>query len=181
MKELALHILDIVQNSIRAEATIIEIIVEENTIKDILSIRIKDNGRGMDKTLIKKVEDPFFTTRTTRKIGLGISLLKFATLQSGGSFNIESKKGKGTMLTANFKHSHIDRAPLGRIDETIATLLMIEDKCEFVYTHYYNHKKFQLDSRDIKKALGEVSISNYRVINWVKEQIIKGLKDIKKS
>ena len=113
MQEISLNILDIVQNSIRAGATLIEVSVCENIPEDVFSFVVKDNGCGMSEEMIKKVMDPFVTTRTTRKVGLGISLLKAAANLAGGDVTIESKEGVGTSLTATFSHKHIDRQPLG--------------------------------------------------------------------
>ncbi|SES75274.1 Histidine kinase-, DNA gyrase B-, and HSP90-like ATPase [Natronincola peptidivorans] len=178
MKELALHILDIVQNSVRADASIIEITVREDIQRDILMISIKDNGKGMDEETLKKVEDPFFTTRTTRKIGLGISLFKTAALQCNGSFNLVSKQGEGTCLTAAFQYSHIDRAPLGNIVDTLVTLLMMEKEIDYRYVHYYKNNQFSFDTHEIKKVLDGVPITDINVVEWIKEYITEGLKEI---
>ena len=178
MKELALHILDIAQNSIRAEATVIEITIREQIKKDLMIIEIKDNGRGMNLETLQKVEDPFFTTRNTRKVGLGISLLKAAALQCEGDFKIQSNEGKGTTLTASFKHSHIDRVPLGYIEDTLITLLMIDKEIDYIYTHYYNNNKFYLNTKEIKKILQELPITDISVIDWLKEHIKNGIMNI---
>ncbi len=181
MKELALHILDIAQNSINAEATLIEITIIEDTQNDIFMLEIKDNGRGMKEETLKKVDNPFFTTRTTRKIGLGISLLKAAALQSEGSFNIVSKQGEGTIVRASFKHSHIDRMPLGHIDDTFAILLMVENEIDYIYTHCHNDNKYSINTYDIKKILGQVPIRNPDVIDWVRRDIKDGIKKIRQN
>ncbi|SDK58792.1 ATP-binding protein [Natronincola ferrireducens] len=181
MKELALHILDLVQNSIKAEASLVEITVCEDIIEDLMTIKIIDNGVGMDEDTLKKVEDPFFTTRTTRKVGLGISLFKAAAVQCNGSFKIDSEKGKGTRLEATFQYSHIDRAPLGSIEDTIATLLMTENDMDYIYTHYYNNNSFCLNTREVKKILKGLPISDIRVIEWMREYIKKELLNIVKT
>lgn len=178
MKELALHILDIAQNSIRAGATLIEIIINEDLLQDTLTIEIRDNGNGMDQETLKRVEDPFFTTRTTRKVGLGISLLKSAAIRCEGEFKIQSVEGEGTVVKAVFKHSHIDRAPLGNIAETIAILLLMEREVDYLYTHYYNNKSFSFSTVDIKKVLKELPITDYHVIDWVKKYIKDGIEEI---
>ncbi|AKL95080.1 histidine kinase [Clostridium aceticum] len=171
MRELALHILDIVENAVKAEASLIEITIWEDIAKDLFTIEIKDNGIGMDEDTMKKVEDPFYTTRTTRKIGLGISLFKAAALQCGGSFKIYSLKGKGTTINTVFKHSHIDRAPLGHIEDTFVTSLMTEKEVDYIYTHYYNLDKFSIDTREVKEILKDMSISDPQVIRWLREYI----------
>lgn len=181
MKELALHILDIAQNSIRAEATLIEITIKEDITKDIFSIEIKDNGIGMDEETLKKVEDPFFTTRNTRKIGLGVSLLKTAALQCEGSFNILSRKGVGTILTAVFKHSHIDRAPLGHIEDTIVTLLMMEKEVDYIYNHHYNNNIFCFNTKEVKEILQGLPITDIKVIDWIRGHVADEIKNIVNS
>lgn len=181
MKELALHILDIAQNSIRAEATLIEITIDEDTLKDIFFIEIKDNGKGMDEETLRKVEDPFFTTRNTRKIGLGISLLKTAALQCSGNFNIASKKEEGTIVTVVFQHSHIDRAPLGHMADTIVTLLMMEREVDYIYNYHYNNSQFSFNTKEIKEILQGVPITDIKVIDWIREYIVDGMKNIVKS
>ncbi|MDY0044729.1 MAG: ATP-binding protein, partial [Syntrophales bacterium] len=123
MEELSMHILDIADNSTRAGATHIRIIVNESKMRDTLAVTIADNGSGMDEETKMKARDPFFTTKTVRKIGLGIPLIEQAAKAAGGEFSIESEKGKGTCVTATFKLSHIDRQPLGRLVETIITLI----------------------------------------------------------
>lgn len=180
MKELALHILDIAQNSIHAQATEIEITVIEDTNKDELKIEIRDNGIGMDGEMLKKVLDPFVTTRTTRKVGLGLSLFKAAAQRCEGDLIIDSKKGKGTVVTATFKHSHIDRAPLGNMADTIISLILSNENIDYIYTHFLNNEKFFLSTKDIKKALGNLSITEVEVLSWLREYINEGLNDLVK-
>ena len=123
MQEISLNILDIAQNSIRADATLIEIIIEENPETDLFAFTIKDNGCGMDAEMVKTVSDPFVTTRTTRKVGLGISLLKAAAQQTGGDIKLESELGVGTVIRADFSYGHIDRQPLGDISAVMVSLI----------------------------------------------------------
>ena len=127
MKELSLHILDIAQNSINALANIIRITVKEDTSRDELIILVEDNGQGMDKETINKVKDPFFTSRNTRKVGLGIPLLQAAAKRCGGDLKIQSEPGKGTRVTAYFIDSHIDRAPLGNLCDTLLSLIVCNE------------------------------------------------------
>jgi len=112
MQDLSLHILDIIENSINAGAKRVEIMINEDLEKDILSIEIKDNGEGIDRETLEKVLDPFYTTRTTRRVGLGLSLLSQSAKEAEGDISIKSEKGVGTAVHAYFKHSHIDRRPL---------------------------------------------------------------------
>jgi len=171
LKELSLHILDIAQNSIKADASIIKIIIEEDIEKDLYSITIEDNGIGMDDDFLKVVDNPFITTRTTRKVGLGISLIKAATKRCDGDFRIYSEKGKGTKVIAIFKHSHIDRAPLGDIGQTIMTLINSNKDIEYTYIHDVNGNMFTFDTREVKRILDGVSIESSDVLLWIKDYI----------
>lgn len=178
MKELSLHILDIVQNSISAGASLVEIEIIQNTNKDEFILQIEDNGHGIDKEMLRKIKDPFFTTRTTRKIGLGIPLLKAAAERCKGELSIESEVGKGTKVIASFIDSNIDRAPLGNMWDTLAGLIICSEKIDFVYKHSYNEKIFMLDTREIKKTLQEVPITSPDVLEWIREYIKEGIKNI---
>ena len=179
MQEISLNILDIAENSIRAEATLVEIIVKELVGEDVLSFTIKDNGYGMDAEMVKRVTDPFVTTRTTRKVGLGISLLKSAAQQTGGDVFIESEKGKGTTLTATFSYSHIDRQPLGDISAVMVSLISMNPDIDFIYTHIYNKEEFVLDTRELRNVLGdEVKFSEPSVAVWIGEYISENLTEI---
>ena len=181
MRELSLHILDIAQNSIKAEAECLRIVVIEDIEADKLTIKIKDDGTGMDSDTVKKVIDPFYTTRTTRKVGLGIPLFKTSAEACDGFFEIKSQLGVGTEITAVFRHSHIDRVPLGNMPETIVTIINAGDKMDLVYTHTYNQQSFTLNTKEIKKLLDGVSINNLDVITWLREYISEGLNEIMKN
>ena len=150
MEDLSLHILDIVENSIKAKASRIEIKVVEDTKRDLLTIEIKDNGRGIDEKTIEKVFDPFFTTGTTRKVGLGLPLLSQAAKESGGDVEIESKVGKGTKVKATFRHSHIDRKPMGDMEATLAALISVNPEVDFIYEYEKDESKYRLDTREIR-------------------------------
>jgi len=163
VEDLSLHILDIVENSIGAKASKVEIKVDEDTKKDLLMIEIEDNGRGMDEETIKKVLDPFFTTKTTRRVGLGLPLLGQAARESGGDIEIESKVGRGTRVRASFGYSHIDRKPLGDIGTTLTTLIAGNPEVDFVYEHKKDESEYRLDTREIKdgiKRQATISIDN---------------------
>ena len=180
MRELSLHILDIAQNSIKADAECLRIVVIEDIEADKLTIKIKDDGTGMDSDTVKKVIDPFYTTRTTRKVGLGIPLFKTSAEACDGFFEIKSQLGVGTEITAVFRHSHIDRVPLGNMPETIVTIINACDKMDLVYTHTYNQQSFTLNTKEINKLLDGVSINNIDVITWLREYITEGLNEIVK-
>jgi len=156
MEDLSLHILDIVENSIRAKASRIMIKVTEDIEKDFLTIEIRDNGQGIDEETIKKVLDPFFTTRTTRKVGLGLPLLSQAARESGGDVQIESEVGRGTRVKATFGYSHIDRKPLGNMEATLRALIVGNPEVDFIYKHKKGELEYRLDTKGIRaKTKGE--------------------------
>jgi len=146
-----LHILDIVENSITACAKKIEIKIIEEKKKDLLTIEIIDDGKGMDEGALKNVLDPFFTTRNTRKVGLGLPLLAQSAEESGGSIKIESKPGQGTKVKATFGYSHIDRKPLGDIYESLKVLIVANPDINFIYEYQKNDVNYHLDTKGIKK------------------------------
>lgn len=184
MKDLSLHILDLSQNSISAGASLVEISIIENTKADRLTICIEDNGKGMDKDFVEKVKDPFVTTRTSRRVGLGIPLMMAACRRCEGDLVIESEKNAGTRLTAEFKHSHIDRAPIGNMAETMLSLILAGSEAnrtvDFIYRHIIDERDFCLDTREIRTALGnDISLGEPEVLMWIKDYINEGLKNIR--
>ena len=180
MRELSLNVLDIAQNSISAGASLIEIEIAEDTKKNEMIIGIYDNGRGMTPEQVQNVQDPFFTTRTTRKVGMGIPLFKLAAEQTGGSLSIESEVGVGTRVTARFKIDSIDFTPLGDIDSTIITLITMNTDRDFIYRFKVDEKEFTLSTAELNEILGGVPLSEPSVTQWIKEylheqtQIIRG-------
>lgn len=178
MKELALHILDIVQNSIVAEAQSIRLTINESMKEDRLSIIITDDGTGMDESMLKKVADPFVTSRTTRKVGLGIPLLKQAAEECDGSLRIESQLKKGTTIEANFRHSHIDRVPLGDMPETVCTILLYGKDFDFVYEHLTDHGHMKFDTAEIRQVLQDTPLTHPDVIVWIRENLSEELQSI---
>lgn len=178
MKDLSMHIMDIIQNSIVANATEIQIDIVENIVDDLLEIVIKDNGKGMNAEMVKQVTDPYCTSRTTRKVGLGIPLLKQMAELTGGSLIIQSEVNKGTMLDARFAHSSIDRQPLGDIAGTIVLTASAHPEINFIYTHVINNQSYCFDTREVKEILGDVPISNPEIIRYLREMIKENLKEI---
>lgn len=178
MKELSLHILDIVKNSVKAGASVIEIIIDEDIEKNLLTIKITDNGCGMSKEFLKRVKDPFSTTRTTRKVGMGISLFEAAAVQCGGKVDITSELGKGTEFTAVFEYNHIDRAPLGDMAGTMQTLISGSPGIDFLYRHTKCAKTFTFDTKEIKQVLGDVPIDTPEVLSWINDFIKEGLGEL---
>lgn len=171
MRELSLNILDIAQNSISAGAPLITIEVSENTTDHTLLIGIYDNGKGMSEEHVKSVIDPFFTTRTTRKVGMGIPLFKMAAEQTGGSLEIKSELGVGTEVKAYFKTDSVDFTPLGDVASTIQMLITMNTDRDFVYKHTVDGKEFVCDTREIKAILGDVPLDSYEISQWILEFI----------
>ena len=181
MNELSLHILDICQNSIKANASLIKIIITDNTLNNIYKIEIIDNGSGMDKKTLSQVADPFFTTRTTRKVGLGISLFKMAAEMTEGSLEIISTINEGTKVTTIFQNDHIDRAPLGYIEDTLSILILNENYIDIYYKHIFNDNIYIFDTREIRKVLEGIPFTDYNVIMWIKNNIQEGIINIHKE
>ena len=175
MKELSLNILDITYNSIKAKAETIEITVSESVQKNIVEIEIKDNGCGMSEEFVQRVTDPFVTTRTTRKVGLGIPLFKQSAEDTDGSFSIRSKVGEGTVVYASFRLDHLDRAPIGDMSGTLVSLIQANDKIRFIYRHVTDSGTFILDTDEFHEQLGDVPLSEPAVLNWIGEYINENL------
>ncbi|MDO5303261.1 MAG: ATP-binding protein [Clostridia bacterium] len=169
LPEISLNILDISQNSIKAGAKLIEILVEIDRAKETLLFEIRDNGCGMNEEQVTNVVDPFFTSRTTRKVGLGIPFLKQAAEGTGGEFSIQSKVGVGTTVSALFHTDNIDCMPLGDITETIWSIVTMNDNLDFVYTYRCDGKEFQLDTREIRNIVGDISFSVPEVSSFIKD------------
>lgn len=167
MRELSLNILDIAQNSISAGAKLITIEVAENSVDKTLLIGIYDNGKGMSEEQVKSVIDPFFTTRTTRKVGMGIPLFKMAAEQTGGSLEIKSQLGVGTEVKAIFKTDSVDFTPLGDVAATVQMLISMNTDRDFIYRRSFDGKCFTLDTREIKEILGDVPLDTYEVSQWL--------------
>jgi len=178
MTELSLNVLDVAQNSVRANACLIEIVVEADTKTDILSIIIKDNGYGMTEEQVAKVIDPFFTTRTTRKVGFGVSFFKLAAECTGGTFNITSKVNVGTVVTATFGLSHIDRMPLGDMTGTMHTLITFNLGINFIYTYKIDEREFTLDTKIFREILGDVPFNEPEVSSYIKEYLEENTKEV---
>ena len=171
MKELSMHILDIAMNSIKAEASLVEINIEESIKNNWLKITIKDNGRGMSEEVVNKVANPFYTTRNTRKVGLGIPMLKESCERCNGYLRIFSQPDVGTTISCCFERDNIDRAPLGNMGETIMTIINSAGNCELIYTHDTDAGNFIFSTLEIKKILDGVNINDTNVLIWIKEYI----------
>ncbi len=171
MRELSLNVMDVAQNSVRAKADLVKIIVNESDKDDFLSILIEDNGCGMAEEQVSQVIDPFFTTRTTRKVGLGIPLFKLSAEQTGGSFDIKSEVNKGTSTKATYIKSHVDMTPLGDINSTVEILIRCNPEIDFVFSRSTDNGDFTLDTRELKEVLGDVSLDNPDVLEWIKQYL----------
>lgn len=178
MRELSLNVLDIAQNSIKAEASLIEIEINESTEKKELLIGIYDNGKGMTKEQIMSVTDPFFTTRTTRKVGLGIPLFKMAAEMTGGYLEIESEVGVGTKVRSIFKTDHVDFTPVGDMCSTIVLLITMNLNIDFVYKRSIDDKQFTVDTRQLKEILGDVPLNEPSIASWLTDYLTENTKQI---
>ena len=167
MRELSLNVLDIAQNSISAGAKLIEIDIREDTAKRLLTIRIADDGCGMTREKLKSVTDPFYTTRTTRKVGMGVPLFRMAAEMTGGSFEIDSEPGKGTVVTALFHTDHVDFVPLGDICSTVTMLICMNTDRDFRYCRKKDQKDFTMDTRELRQMLDGVPLDTPEVREWI--------------
>lgn len=181
MKELSLHLLDIAMNSVRGEATEINIDVMEKPSTNLFEFTIEDNGKGIDKEMLEQIKNPFTTSRTTRKVGLGISLMDNTCQLCDGKFNITSEKGVGTKVVATLAYNHIDRPPLGDIATSLLGLFASYDHIHFKYKHSYEDNNFLLDLDEIKKILDGMPLSHPDVYQWTLNYINENINDLKKD
>ena len=179
MLELASHILDIAENSVRAGARLIEIDIDEDTANDSLSIEIIDDGQGMKQEETKKALDPFYTTKTVRRVGLGIPLLSDAAKRAGGYLRLESKEGKGTRIKATFQLSHVDRQPMGNIISTLIILIAGNSDVDFFYKCRHTDRRFELDTREIRKEIMDVPINHPEILKYIRGVLEEGFSEIK--
>ena len=173
-----MNVLDITQNSVKAGATCINIDICESLSQNVVSIKIADNGCGMSEELLNSVIDPFVTTRTTRKVGLGIPLVRQLALDTEGEFDIRSKVGEGTTLYAGFKLSHLDRPPIGDISSTIVTLISSAPKIRYVYKHKTDIGEFVFDTDEVKNMLEGIPIDSPEILMWLTEYFTENLNTI---
>jgi anti-sigma regulatory factor (Ser/Thr protein kinase) len=176
MRELSLHILDLLENALEAEATRVEVRIDEDLAADQMSISVRDNGRGMDQETANRALDPFFTTRTTRHVGLGLPLLAAAAQRCEGRVQLESVPEQGTMVTATFRYSHLDRAPLGNVADTLLACLLAEDgkAPQLCFQHCVNGTSFTLDTAAIQAEVGDIPLSYPPLRNWLRDWINEG-------
>ncbi len=170
MKELSLNVLDVTENSVKAGAKNIDVFLIEDE-NGILTLTIGDNGCGMTPEVVKSVIDPFYTTRTTRKVGLGVPLLKMAAEQTGGSIDIKSEVGVGTTVTATFDTKSIDFTPIGDMVATMTTLIMGAPDRDFEYVHKKPGAEVTLSTTALREVLGDVSLGEPEIIAWIKDYL----------
>lgn len=181
MEDLSLHILDICENAITAGASLLRITINENTEENTMFLKIQDNGCGLDAEAREKALDPFYTTKASKRVGLGLPMLAQAAREAGGDLNLRSNDGKGTVVLARFVLDHIDRKPLGNIAETLVTLITAGGlEVDVRYRHFKNGRDFLFDTRDVKEELKEVPITDPGVLSYLKEAVNNGLKDLLK-
>ena len=175
--EISLHILDIAENSIKAGATRIEIEVLRRTAERKLTVAVQDNGCGMDAEQLAGCTDPFFTSRTTRRVGLGIPFLKASAECTGGSFFIDSQKGRGTQIRAEYVTDHIDCIPLGDIGATVYSLILMNEAIGFFYRYGVDERQFTLDTDEMRALLGDVPFASRDVAAFIREYLEENQKE----
>ncbi len=175
MRELSLHILDVLENAIEAGATRITLTIEEDSARDRLAFTAQDNGKGMPPDLAARVLDPFVTTRQTRHVGLGLPLLAAAAERAGGQVSIHSAPGAGTTVTATFQLRSWDRAPLGDLPGTLLAVLSSQRAVELAYVHRVDGREFSCDTVELQAALGEVPLTYPKVQAWLREYLEEGI------
>ena len=183
MKEISLHLLDIAENSVAAESKNISLHVHEDLFHDRLSACVIDDGRGMDAATAQQVQDPFYTTRTTRSVGLGIPLLKLAAEQADGGFSLQSEPGHGAWVEAEFRHSHIDRMPLGDLSSTFLTLLISHPQIDWTFLYRVTEQSgksrdFLFDSAELKSELGNISLTEPEVLTFLRGIFEEGIEEV---
>jgi len=178
VRELSQHILDLLENGLEAGANRVSLEIVEDTARALLTIVVTDNGRGMDPQTLDNVVDPFFTTRTTRHVGLGIPLVKAAAQRCDGNLHIVSKVGQGTKVTVEFRRSHIDRAPLGNMESTLMSVLLSRNDCDLVYEHRLDDRSFGFDTAEIREVLGDLPFTHPDIRRWLQEFIREGYQEL---
>ena len=180
MRDLSLHILDIAENSIEARARRIDIRIEENRLRDRLTLEIADDGQGMDKELLDRALDPFVTTKKTRRIGLGLPMLAQAAKAAGGKLSLTSRPGRQTRVRATFRLGHIDLKPFGDIAQTLAVLIAGHPEIDIRYAHKTDGRIFRFDTRDLRAQLGGLSLATPHAIALIRKDINDGLTRIRR-
>lgn len=179
MNDLSLHIIDIIQNSLSAGASFIGLTVDENLKEDKITIKIEDNGKGMTQDQVSRLTDPFFTSRTTRRVGMGIPLFKQSANQSGGDLKVESVPGKGTTVTAWFRQSNIDCPPMGDVANAFILMLSANPALHFIFKYLYNSQEYIFDSEEVREILENIPFNDASIIRVLTNMIRENLNDLK--
>jgi len=178
MREISLHILDIAENGLRAGAARLQIEVEVDSTAGKLTVVVEDNGKGMPPEFLQRVTDPFVTTRRERRVGLGLPLLAAACEATGGRLDVKSWQGRGTRVQAEFGLNSIDRAPMGRLDETVADLAIGNPDRQIILRVCADGREFVFDSGEVRGVLDGVPLSSPPVVQWVRQYLHEGIEDI---
>ncbi len=178
MRELADNILDIAQNAISAGAKLLTIDIAVSHAQDAIAFVFEDDGCGMSEEMAARVADPFTTTRKTRKVGLGLPLLKMTALATGGDFQIESQVGRGTTVRVRFGLSHIDRPPMGDVPGALYTLVLVNPQMDFRFLYDYDGKRFTLDTREIRAAVAPFPLDAPEISAWIKDCLYQEITDL---
>ena len=178
MRELSDNILDIAQNSISAGASLVEIDITVNHAANTVSLAFIDDGCGMSPEMVAAVADPFTTTRKTRKVGLGLPLLKMTAQATGGDFSIESEVGKGTSVRVSFGLDHIDRPPMGDVPGSLFTIVLMNPQTDFLFVYDYDGKQFVFDTREVKAAVEPIPLDNPEISAWIKDCLYQEITEL---
>jgi len=178
MEELSLHIMDVLQNSLAAGARRIDLEIEEDWERDRLVIRVRDDGKGMSREELERVQDPFYTTKRKIGVGLGIPMFKWVAEHCDGCFLMESQPGKGTFLEAVMRLRHIDRPPMGKLADTLLGMVVSCPQVRFVIRYKSRKGEFFFDTEEAKEILGEVPFSSAEVVGFLKEYFAENLKEV---
>lgn len=178
MEELAMHLLDLLENSLEAGASEVSVFIHEDIANNSLSLEVSDNGKGMSPEMLEQVCNPFVTSRTTRRFGLGLSLLKATAEACGGTLQVYSIQGKGTTVAASMQYQHWDRPPLGDLASTLIVFLSASDTIALNYKHIVNERVFTFSSREIAELLDNIPLNHPQVLNWLRNYLTEGVKNI---
>ena len=178
MKELSMHVYDLMENSTAANSTEVKLTIKDSLKDNIYAFTIEDNGKGMSPEFLAKVTDPYTTSRTTRKVGLGLPLIKMNTENCGGGMKLQSEVGKGTRLDFWFQHNHWDRPPMGDLAGTIVMLCAAHQDIHIIYKHITDEGEFVFDTDEIKEALDGMDMNDIKVFGWLKDMVRENLEEI---
>ena len=173
-----MHVYDLMENSTAANSTEVKLTIRDSLKDNIYAFTIEDNGKGMTPEFMAKVTDPYTTSRTTRKVGLGLPLIKMNTENCGGGMKLQSEVGKGTRLDFWFQHNHWDRPPMGDLAGTIVMLCAAHEDIHIIYKHITDEDEFVFDTNEIKEALDGMSMNDVKVMGWLKDMVQENLEAI---